>query len=164
MSIFKLNYTGSQINTAIRKVIDRKCVIASTTIETPVTKVIAGGDVNNYVMLPIVVDLLKNNGFEAVTNGIKYIGNETLDFSFNGVCTVGCDVANTVVHFRIAVNDITKVSTTSAIKLASSTDLNSVNAATHISIQQNDVVKIYVKADKACTISAYHPQLSFVEI
>lgn len=159
-----MNFTGSQINNAVRKSIDRKHITLATDIETPTTVSFTAGEVNTYKVLPLNPNVISSNGFEAVTDGIKYIGTEQLKFSFNGVCTIGVGTVNTVVHLRLFVNDTAVPYSTSAVKLANDTDLSTANAACMVTLNTNDVIKVRVNSDKATTISAYHPQLTFIEI
>jgi hypothetical protein len=164
MANFKLDYTGSQINTGIQKSIDRCYISVAKDSEVATTQTFSAGEVDTYKVMPFDLDLIGANKFEINSGGLKYLGTSPLKLAFNGVCTLGCSVLNTVVHLRLAINDSPIPYTTSAVKLSSNTDLTTANAACIINVAQNDILKVYVSADKASTVSAYHPQLTLIEI
>lgn len=164
MANFKLNYTGSQINTGIQKSIDRAYISVAKDSEVATTQTFSAGEVETFKLMPFDLDLIGANKFEINSGGLKYIGATPLKMAFNGVCTLGCNTANTVIHLRLAINDSPIPYTTSAVKIASNTDLSTANAACIINVAQNDILKVYVSADKASTVSAYHPQLTIIEI
>ena len=119
---------------------------------------------STYKLLPMTFDNVILNGFTSITNGVKYTGSATKLFQFNGVSSLQSSAVNTIVDFRLTVNGVTVPATTSSVKLESTTAINTVVGCILLDLDQNDEVKVYVSADKACTISAFHTSLTLVEV
>ena len=146
------------------RVIGRRYASTQKNLETPDTVTVSAGEINTYKLLPLTFDQTLLNGFTSITNGIKYTNAETRIFEFHGISSVQATVLNTTVHFRIAVNGVTVASTTSATKLTSTDAINTLAGVILIELDQDDELKVYMMADKACTVSAFHTSLTLVEV
>jgi hypothetical protein len=164
MPQYNSSYSGLQVDKSVRKGVNRRIAAIAKIGDLSDDLVISAGNVDVFLPFPIVLNALKLTEFIAVTNGVQYTGSETAEFTFNGVATVGCNANNTIIHFKLAINGVVKDETESAVKIATLTDLSTINAASFITLNTNDIVKVYAKADKACTIQAYHTQLTLAEV
>lgn len=161
---YELDYTGVQIDAAIRKSIDRAYASVSKNVDVADEMIVSTPNIDVLLPLPLIFTTTQFNKFEASGQGVKYTGITPIKMAFNGVCTLGASANNTTIHLQLAKNGVTIPNTESAVKLSTSTDLNNANAALIIDAALNDVFTVYARADKACTVSAYHPQLTFVEL
>ena len=158
-----LNYTTAQVNSALRKVITPYIMGLGTDVETPSTITITSGQVDTFVLFPVALTANNANGFTLVGTTLTFTGNPS-KFDFSAVTTVGVSAVNTTIHFRLAINGTTVARTTSTNKIESTTDLDVFVANQPIDLNTGDAIAVYVEADKACTISAYHTQIQFIEV
>lgn len=158
-----LSYTTAQVDGALRKVIAPNKISLGVNSESPSTIVIASGNVDTFVPFPVALVAEHTTGFTLVGTTLTYTGANAI-FKFDASTTVGVSAVNTTIHFILAINGTTKVNTTSANKIESTTDLDVFVANQLVQLNTNDVVAVYIKADKACTISAYHTQITFAEL
>lgn len=157
----KLNATATEVED---KVTNRRYASTQKNVDVADQATFSAGEINTFKLLPLTFDNLLLKGFTGITNGIKYTDSQPRTFEFHGVSTVGSTVVNTVVHFRLAINGVTVAASESSTKLESTTALNSIAGVILIELEQDDEIKVYVEADKACTVSAYHTALTLVEV
>lgn len=160
----KISYTTAEVNEAVRKSIDRCVAIVANETDTADQVTFSAGEVDVYKLVPLTLVTVMLNQFVIATNGAQYKGSATRNFMFNGTSVVGSSSVNTTVHFRLAINGITQPRTESAVKLDTTTSLSTIDASSGAQLSTDDVMQVYAKVDKACTISAYHTQLQIVEI
>lgn len=158
-----LNYTTAQINNLLRKQNAPYMLSVGKIADTADTVVISAGQINTFVPIQLNLNTLQNNGFTVSASGITYTGVAS-KFTFDGVCTIGSSVTNTTVNLRLAKNGSIIAETDSAGRVDAVTSFTNLNANAVIDLNPNDVLTIHVKSDKACTISAYHPQLRLIEL
>lgn len=157
----KINATTTEVED---RVTNRRYASTQKSVDTADVVTIGAGEIGTFKVLPLVFDNLLLNGFTGITNGIKYTGLTTKLFEFHGVSSVGASVTNTVVHFRLAINGVTVAASESSVKLESISALNTIAGVILIQLNPDDEIKVYVEADKACTVSAYHTALTLVEV
>lgn len=158
-----INKTTAQINEVLRKATTPYMLAISKIADTSDNTVISSGQVNTFVQLPLNVDITINNGFTVVGNTITYTGANAT-FMFDGVLTLGSSAINTKVNLRLAKNGVNIPDTDSEGMVDTTSSKSNLNACTIVTLNTNDVVSIMVKTDKACTISAYHPQIRLKEL
>lgn len=160
----KLNYSTTEVNESVRKSIDRAYFIATNPTDNADTLTFIAGEVEVFKLLPASLVTKLANEFVVNTYGSQFKGTGSKPFMFNATAVVGSSVVNTVVHFRLAFNGVSQADTESATKLDSTSSLATIDAASGVMLSTDDVVQIYVKVDKACTISVYHTQIQVVEL
>lgn len=157
-----MRYSDVQQELAVRKSLFRRIAGLGRSGDTADTLVIPV--IETFYKLPASLPDAVLVGFEAMTSGIRYTGGQQATFLFNGVSTVGVNVNNTIVHFKLAINDRVIDRTESSVKLDSVTMLSTINATAYVTLNPGDEISVYAKADKTCTISSYHMQLTFMEV
>lgn len=162
MERFNGKYNQAQYDVATRKSLKRRIACAAKLGDNPDTVAIAAADV--YQLMPVDLAGLAGEGFQFVDNGVRYFEEEPIGCIFNGTATVGVSTPVVIVHFKLAINGVPLDETESAVKLANSTDLATINASSFINVEQYDTIQVYVKADKTCTVSSYHMQLQIMEV
>lgn len=146
------------------KVVGARYASTQKNVDTPDTVVISSGEIDTYKLLPLTFDYYLVNGFTAITNGLRYDNATTRKFIFHGVSTVASTVASTEVHFVLTKNGTPVLSTQSVTETKDANTKSSIAGVIIVELEESDELKVYVKADKACTVSAYHTALTLHEV
>ena len=160
----KLSYTSTQVNEAVRKGVERCVAVVANETDNPDQVTFSAGEVGTYKLVPLTLSTVLLNQFVTATNGAQYKGSATRWFLFNATAVVGTNTVNTTIHFRIALNGTTMPRTTSAVKLDSTSSLNTIDASSAVQLAVDNTIQVYAMVDKACTISVYHTQLQLMEV
>lgn len=158
-----INKTTAQINDILRKCSTPYMLAVSKASDVADTLTISVGQANTFVALPLTVDVAVNTGFTIVGSTITYTGPTAL-FMFDGTITLGSNANNTKINLRLAKNGVPISDTDSEGVIDTTASRENFNACTVVTLNTNDVVAVTAKADRACTISAYHPQLRLKEL
>jgi len=146
------------------KVVGSRYASTQKNTDTPDTVTISAGEVNTYKLLPLTFDYYLVEGFTAITNGLRYDNAATRKFIFHGVSTVSSSVASTEIHFVLDINGTKVLPTQSVTETKDANTKSSIAGVIIVELDSLDQLKVFVKADKACTVSAYHTALTLHEV
>jgi hypothetical protein len=128
------------------------------------TVTISAGEINTYKLLPLTFDYYLVKDFTAITNGLRYDNPTTRKFVFHGVSTVSSSAPSTEIHFALGINGTILNASQSVTETKDANAKSSIAGVIIVELDNVDNIKVYVKANKACTVSAFHTALTLCEV